>query len=305
MLLPVPFPSTSVEMILQKTLINICGSERSGSTMLDLIIGNDPKAFSCGEIYALYRPWRTHHFQPTCGCGEECEFLREFKSIREGQFHNQLFEKFGYLWVVDSSKDLSWVIDNQKWVIQNQGRVLNLLIWKKPATFSISFLKRGKDLNHWRPIFIDYYKKFLETKLPFVSVCYDDFVNNPQKHLMFICDLLGMDNFDRKMNFWEKKHHHLFGSGGTGKQVLEGSSEIFRRVEYPAQFEKDIKLIEDTLDNDVEITAIINKLKQREISIINTSNNAFNYNNFGQKPLWYYKQKIVLKLKRYFPESYR
>ena len=106
-----------------KTLINICGSERSGSTMLDLIIGNDPAAFSCGEIYALYRPWRKHHFTPVCGCGEECEYLSEFKQIREDQFHNLLFETFGFSWVVDSSKDLNWVIDNQDWVLRDRGRV--------------------------------------------------------------------------------------------------------------------------------------------------------------------------------------
>ena len=152
--LPLSYPSPSLDVIMKKTLINICGSERSGSTMLDLIIGNDPKAFSCGEIYALYHPWRTHHFEPKCGCGEECEYLKEFKSIREEQFHNLLFEKYGYSWIVDSSKDLNWIIDNQKWVIQNNGRVLNLLIWKQPATYSISFLKRGKDSNYWRAIFI-------------------------------------------------------------------------------------------------------------------------------------------------------
>ena len=292
---------------MQKTLINICGSERSGSTMLDLIIGNEPRAFSCGEIYALYRPWRKHHFQPGCGCGrQDCEYLEEFRRVSEDQFHSLLFEKFGYDWIVDSSKDLTWVVDNQQWITQKSGRVLNLVIWKKPTTFSISFLKRGKDANYWRKIFMDYYKKFLEAELPFVSVCYDDFVNEPRKYLGLISDLLGMENFDGKMNFWEKKHHQLFGSGGTGKQVLEGASEIFRQVEYPPQFEKDIKLIEASLDNDAEVTAIIDELRQREISLLNVSQkDPFNYDRPGKKPPWYYKQKIALKIRRYFPESYQ
>ena len=30
------------EEMTPKTLINICGAQRSGSTMLDLILGNDP-----------------------------------------------------------------------------------------------------------------------------------------------------------------------------------------------------------------------------------------------------------------------
>ena len=198
------------------------------------------------------------------------------------------------------------MIDNQKWVIQNNGRVLNLLIWKQPATYSISFLKRGKDSNYWRAIFIDYYRQFLETKLPFVSLCYDDFINDPQKYLKLICTILDMDYTERKMNFWEKTHHQLFGSGGTGKQVQKGTSEIVRQVEYPPQFEKDIKLIEAKLRNDAEVTAIINKLQQRYLSTIDPAQKSlFNYDEFGEKPPWYYMQKIVLKIKRYFPETYR
>jgi hypothetical protein len=52
-----------------KKLINIYGTARSGSTMLDLILGNDPKGFSLGEVANWFYPWRTHHFDIKCGCG--------------------------------------------------------------------------------------------------------------------------------------------------------------------------------------------------------------------------------------------
>jgi len=291
---------------MQKTLINICGSERSGSTMLDLIIGNDPRAFSCGEIYALYHPWRKHHFQPTCGCGRECEFLREFKRIREDQLYNLLFEKYGYDWIVDSSKDLTWIIDNQKWVMQNEGRVLNLVVWKKPTTFSLSFLKRGRERDYWRLIFINYYKEFLEAELPFASVCYDDFVQNPEKYIRLICTILEMEYSDKKLNFWEKEHHQLFGSGGTASQVQQGESKIVRQVEIPPQFAKEIELIESTLVDDLEVAEIIDELQQREITSIDPEQGAlFNYDKSGKKPFWYYKQKVALQIRRFFPETYK
>ncbi|MBW2466723.1 MAG: hypothetical protein JRF02_05430 [Deltaproteobacteria bacterium] len=291
---------------MQKTLINICGSERSGSTMLDLIIGNDPKAFSCGEAYALYRPWRKHHFQPACGCGRECEYLQEFKRTIEDRFHKLLFKKFGYDWVVDSSKDLTWIVDNQKWVFRNNGRVLNLVICKQPPTFTLSFLKRGKNRDYWRMIFIRYYKHFLETELPFVSVCYDEFVQQPEKFIRLICTLVGMEYADIKMNFWEKEHHQLFGSGGTAGQVRAGASEIVRQVEIPPQFIGDVAAVRSRLADDREVGTIIGRLQQRDITAVDAEQESvFNTERFGKKPLWYYKQKVALLLKRYFPESYQ
>jgi hypothetical protein len=36
-----------------RTIINILGTNRAGSNMLDLMLGNDINVFSCGEVYAL------------------------------------------------------------------------------------------------------------------------------------------------------------------------------------------------------------------------------------------------------------
>jgi len=287
-----------------KTLINICGSERSGSTMLDLILGNDPGAFSCGEVYALYHPWRKHHFRPVCGCGEECEYLQAFKGVRQEQFHNLLFEHFDYSWVVDSSKDLCWVVDNQNWVIRNGGRVLNLVIWKHPTTFCLSFLKRGEGPEHWRGVFLEYYRRFLETDLPFVSLCYDDFVNAPEDHLAKLCDLTGMNNFPGKMHFWEKTHHQLFGSGGTARQVQDGASEIFRRDENLDRFADEIKSVEKKLKGDIIVNEVIAALRKRELSLNEPGpEENFNTDRSGNKKLWYYSHKALLTFKRYFPET--
>jgi hypothetical protein len=146
----------------------------------------------------------------------------------------------------------------------------------------------------------------METELPFVSLCYDDFIIDPQKYLKVICKILDMDYSERKLNFWEKTHHQVFGSGGTAKQVMDGSSRIFRQVEYPPQFEAQIQSIKVKLNDDVEVTAIINKMEARKISSLDPAQKSlFNYDNFGEKPFWYYKQKVALKIKRYFPETYR
>jgi hypothetical protein len=69
-----------------RKLINICGTSYSGSTMLDLIIGNDDKGFSLGEIYAWFRPYRTHHLNIKCSCdGIDCPWDK-LKYIKEDDF---------------------------------------------------------------------------------------------------------------------------------------------------------------------------------------------------------------------------
>ena len=53
-----------------KKLLFVCGAARSGTTMLDLMLGNSDDAVSTGEIYAVYRPYRIHHRYPVCSCGD-------------------------------------------------------------------------------------------------------------------------------------------------------------------------------------------------------------------------------------------
>ena len=58
-----------------KKVIFIGGTSYSGSTFFDMILANDPKGFSCGEVNALFNPYRPHHTDPLCGCGDiNCDF---------------------------------------------------------------------------------------------------------------------------------------------------------------------------------------------------------------------------------------
>jgi LPS sulfotransferase NodH len=70
------------------TLILVCGTARSGSTMLDVMLGNAPDAFSCGEVSSWFRPYRKQHFQIECHCGQRpCPIWEKIKDIPENIFH--------------------------------------------------------------------------------------------------------------------------------------------------------------------------------------------------------------------------
>lgn len=72
---------------MSKTLINILGAGRSGTTMLDLMLGNDNNSFSLGEVHAWFRPFRKHHFEIDCNCGNKnCNYWTEVKNLKEKLF---------------------------------------------------------------------------------------------------------------------------------------------------------------------------------------------------------------------------
>jgi hypothetical protein len=77
----------------KKALILVCGAARSGTTMLDLMLGNSPDVFSYGEIYALFRPFRTHHFFGSSGTASQVE-QGASKIQREPGFPSEFMTEF-------------------------------------------------------------------------------------------------------------------------------------------------------------------------------------------------------------------
>jgi len=151
-------------------LFHIYSTSRSGSTMADLMLGNDPRAFSLGEVHAWFRPFRTHHFKIICSCGQKnCPWGNLESLKKEHEFHKKAFDLLDVDILVDSSKNLPWVIDNNIWAKKNNITVHNVLLYKEPVNFFYSFWKRGVPIQKAKKNeFIKYYKRFFQTGLPFM-----------------------------------------------------------------------------------------------------------------------------------------
>jgi len=222
----------------QRLLVMVCGAARSGTTMLDLMLGNSDDNFSCGEVYAKFRPYRKHHFDPVCGCGaKDSSIWVGLKDVSEQNLHPALFAQTRAKAVIDSSKNLNWVLDSNDWAQANDLPIINILIWKDAKDLAHSHWKRGNPISHFRGQFLKYYERFLDLDLPFLSVRYSQLAEDSQGTLVSICNLLGLDYADRQENFWQQSNHQLFGSGGVQKQMDSGQSKIKAPQEYPAEFE--------------------------------------------------------------------
>lgn len=289
-----------------QSIILVCGASRSGSTMLDLIIGNATDAFSCGEVYAWFRPFRKHHFKISCSCGvDPCGVWEKIKKVRENEFHISAMRELGVNHIIDSSKDICWVIDAQKWGGHNHLEVRNLLIWKDPVDHAYSYWKRGYKVDYWKKSFIGYYLKFINSSIPFISINYTELINNPSQLTEKICKMIDIPYFSGKERFWEKNHHCLFGSGGVKKQLERGNSEILTKPFFSDSYASQIVKFQDQIMNDADIQKILFSLQENDINNQDVSTGTVQEKTIKRiQPVWYYRKKIQNIIRRYFPENY-
>lgn len=282
-------------------IITVCGPGRSGTTMLDLMLGNAGDVFSCGEVYAWFRPWRRHHFSISCACGQApCPVWDGLKDVPESEFHVEALRQTGVNFVVDSSKELCWVVDTQRWAAAKDLAVSNVLLWKSPVELAYSGFKRGMGLMFWREQFVRYYEEFFDGRIPFVSVFFDELARNPVEKLQRLCDSIGMPYFPGKEDFWGKEHHHLFGSRGTRNQVESGRSAV-RPTSFSEEFTARVPELHDTLDRDEQVRAIEARLREHEVSSTATGPSATPM--AGRRPWWYYPRRAKQMLRRYVPKA--
>ena len=209
-----------------KKILFIGGSSYSGSTMLDMMLSNSDSGFSVGEVHALFRPFRPHHFNPRCGCGDpNCSLWVHVRQQGEDRLYQTIFDRFEQLdYIVDSSKDPFW-INKQSQRLRNQGiEVHHLLIWKTPVDFCASMLKRNRTgcIKAW----VNYHTLYLSLITDFMPVSYVDLVTYPSATLSSINHCIGVNHSPDMENYWTKTHHTLFGNDSAKVHLHKDSSDL-------------------------------------------------------------------------------
>jgi hypothetical protein len=225
--------------------------------------------------------------------------------VREDQFHATVIRELGVNFVIDSSKDLCWLLDAHKWTGASQIGTFNLLLWKDPADLAYSHWKRGRGGTDWRKEFLGSYSRFFGTGLPFLAVNYGALVKNPQQELAAICAAVGMAYHEGRERFWEKEHHYLFGSLEVLRQVQARDSTMKPRLAFPREFEPQRSLLEERIANDMAVQEVLKVLKQADVTS-NVGSDRFRHAAWPKNlsPVWYYWKKATRFLRRYIPERY-
>jgi len=234
----------------RRQVLLIAGVSRSGSTVLDFILGNRPDGFSLGEIYAWYRPFRDHHIDPQCSCGRqwrECPVWRRVGRPRARHLHRTVADALALTTVVDSSKNLTWIRDAFQWAIADEMEPHVVLSWRPPQEIAYSYWKRGEDSHtetsahryaskpSWLTNLEGYVRRLDQLGLGYHVVQFDQLIAAPRPTLDRLHAAIGMESSTGQERFWEGKYHSLFGSGGT-RQQLEAQSGTLARPQMPPAF---------------------------------------------------------------------
>lgn len=246
-------------------VIFVTGTSRSGSTLLDRMLGNAYNGLSVGEVFALFRPYSSHHLlSKTKGCqynNQESKFWSFIKQEGERKVYQQLFDKLEHIdFIVDSSKDPLWVKDQIKYSKNANYEIIPIIIFKTPVEFAYSLHKRG-EIENWKKNWVNTHKRLFYIFDNFLTVKYQDLVKNPRAKLRSVCNKIGIEYFDGKEEFWyNTSEHFLFGSGGV--------RESNKLIPYDKQYENDkLKYVSNYVKNtsDSIIPKVLNVLEAYEV----------------------------------------
>jgi len=283
------------------TLVNVCGSNRSGTTMLHLMLGHGDDAFSCGEVRSRFRPRHTRHFSPVCGCGQDpCPVWARIGGGSERDFHARAARELGVDFVIDSSKDLSWTVDSQGWARRHGMRTRVVVLWKSPEERAWSHWKRRGEALGWLRGYVLYYRRLIELGLPFVTVGFRDLVEDPAGIVEALCAHLGMRHFPGKEEFRRHRSHHLFGSQGTRRQQEAGRPGIRSDPGYGAEFEPVLAEIAPVLAADPDLSRLLVELKARDFRRASAVP-AAPFVRPAVMPTWYHVGRLKRAWHRRFP----
>lgn len=288
----------------KKMVIFVGGTSYSGSTMLDMILSNDPKGYSLGEIIALFRPTQKHHFGELKKVKGESEKWNKILSDKESNLYRNLFDTFPAVdYFVDSSKSPLW-IQKQSKILEKEGIIVkNLLIYKEPIDIAYSF-KRRERYKDWKRTWINYHRLYFTLISDFKTISYKDFVKNGNL-LKEVCEFAGIKYFDKKEEFWTKEHHTFFGNRRarvhTSNLEVKKDKEFLslddkkdhKKIYYKEVDDEDvIKEVDKLLMSDKRFEWVLNYLKVKDFSKKEVKNMPSKIPNFKKYSV------LLRKLKR-------
>ena len=182
----------------------------------------------------------------------------------------------------------------------------NLLLWKDPVDSWFSLKKRQHTYGSWRRQYLTYYRHVFSLDIPFLAVHFNSLAADPAGKLRAICEAVGIAYVPGREQFWEKQHHQSFGSRGTRQQV-DGRAErrLRRQPDYPPDFQAQIPALAREMDGDVELQAVVRRLRQAEIGAEPSA--AAPPGAWRRRrilPAWYYAKTAKALIRRRFPQHW-
>jgi len=193
-------------------IVYILGSTRTGSTMLDMILGSHPECASLGEICLAHKR--------NCGfCGMNCKWWIKYWKIyakRVGCYlrvsnifrYEETFEAFNADILIDSSKKWKWLKERMKYE-KYDYKIIHLI---RNGKDRLKTKKRlcGKIEPKIVQAWVNTHRECekIRKKHGGILVKYEEI----KQEIPRICDFIGIDYQPQMLEFWKHEHHGLPGS---------------------------------------------------------------------------------------------
>jgi len=283
-----------------KKIINVLGAGRSGTTLLDSFLGNDSESFSLGEISAFYWPYREHHGSIDCACGvEDCIIWRKLLSAKKNDFYHSAFEALSVNFLIDSSKNLAWCIDNNLIHASTEVAVVNIAIFKGFKQYAYSVWRRGESIGVAARRYCSYYERLEESGLPYRAMRFEDLMLETDEVLRRLCEWTGQDSSVDRIKMPSTNNHQLYGSSTT--RLASASSQLLAPYDgKDLLFEQAFLSFTSLGEMEVRLNSAMQKLAEKDIF----KDESMPENYKIKKKWWYFSGRIKQKYRSKFPEKY-
>ncbi len=218
------------KIFMRKKVIFIASTSFSGSTMLDMILGNDKLGFSCGELRGFMNPWRKNHLETDFISDESEMFWTKVKNNGVSNIYNTIFDSYPNIrYIVDSTKDLFWIKKRSKEILK-EGKydIRYVILWKSPVEFAKSLHKRDS-LKIWEYSWVKYYRLAFSLLDKFVTVKYSRLVQDDY-YLQALCNELEIPYHTNKREFWNKRQFTLSGNRNAKIHLSPSSDSRYSKI---------------------------------------------------------------------------
>jgi len=202
-----------------KKFIMIGGCNRSGTTILNLIIANDPRGMALGEIGNLFKPHLTEHAAKLQELKEDPIWSKIINDGAKNLYRNliKFFPEIDYF--VDSTKLPEWY----SFQMNNNPDLdfKNIVSFKHPEDQVKSLVKRYSDAK-WERVIENYHQRYFYTLPNFRTISLSALLKD-EANLKILCDFLEIPYSADKIEYWNRKHPNFFGSDTIKKKSIDRS----------------------------------------------------------------------------------
>ena len=216
-----------------KKLIFTSGASFTGTTMLGLILANQPKGFAAGEVYSIFKrskyPTLPSHLSNN-------KLWQQLHANEPKDLYPTLFKHYNV--VTDSSKYIRWITKISKY-LKDDYQIYHILTYKDPLNAYHSFFnRRHKDFKRFYRMYSTYYKTYKQRFNIKAWLKWEDFLLKPSAEIKFLCDLLNIKYKKRKEHYWLNKDLcHVRGASKVSK-VIDGrlKPKVYKQINWNPKF---------------------------------------------------------------------